>query len=392
MANATPPHVGTHGVHLAPPSGALQTLPAAVVGGGFIGSLHVEALRRLGIPVRGVLGRTAEASRQAAARLGVPVAYRGFDELLGDPGLRVVHVATPNHLHVPMVLQALEAEKHVVCEKPLAPTAAEAAQVVRAASRSKVATCVCFNTRFYPQVIEVASRIRSGAPGAVHAVVGSYTQDWLMADSDFNWRVDAALGGPLRAVADIGSHWLDLVQFVTGLRIVSVCADLHTLHERRRFEGRAVPVATDDAAGILLRFDNGARGNVWLSQVTPGRKNSLRFEIACAQQSFGFDSERPDELWVGKRLGNEHSLRDPLAMSPVAAQATSHPAGHAEGFSETWKQLFAHFYRAVAMETELTEPQGLVPLASFADGWREAVLGEAILQSHQRRAWVDVPA
>ncbi|MBX9622842.1 MAG: Gfo/Idh/MocA family oxidoreductase [Gemmataceae bacterium] len=374
----------------------------AVAGTGFIGPVHVEAVRRLGHRVVGVLGSTPEKGRAAAAALGVPAAYPTFADLLADPAVEVVHLATPNRLHFGQAKAALAAGKHVVCEKPLAMSSAETAELVRlAAARPGLVAAVNYNVRFYPLCLEARDRVRSGQVGEVLHVTGSYLQDWLLYPTDFNWRVLAEDGGDLRAVADIGTHWLDLVSFITGLEVESVCADLQTVHPERlrpaggteTFTGSAggsrsgvpVPVTTDDAGSILLRFRGGAKGCLTVSQVMAGRKNLIRFDLAGSKSALAWDSEEPNVLHVGYRSRPNEALgRDPGLLGEVARPFADYPGGHAEGFPDSHKQLFKAVYAAVD-----GRPNDLYP--SFADGHREVLLCEAILTSHRERRWADVP-
>ena len=377
---------------------------AAVVGTGFIGPVHVEALRRLGVQVVGVLGSSAEQSRRAADRLGLERAYGSLDELLADPAVQAVHLASPNRLHFEQCRAALAAGKHVVCEKPLAMNSQETRELVRLAESSKRVCAVNYNIRFYPLCLEARARIQHGELGDVLHVTGSYVQDWLLRDTDFNWRVLAEEGGELRAVADIGTHWLDLMGFITGLRVVEVCADLKTIHPVRRrprgpvatFQGKetrqegleAVAVTTEDYGSVLLRFDNGAPGVLTVSQVTAGRKNCLRYEIAGSQSALAWNSERPEELWIGHRdRPNEALLRDPALLGTDARRFTDYPGGHAEGFPDSFKQLYRCVYQAI---TGAGDAAPWYP--TFRDGHREVLLCEAILKSHRERRWVDVPA
>jgi predicted dehydrogenase len=386
----------------------MNSIGVAVAGAGFIGPVHVEALRRAGLNVVGILGSSLQKARSAAESLKLMAAYATYDELLRDDRAQAVHITVPNRFHFEMASQALRAGKHVVCEKPLAMNARESNELVRLAAQSGLAAAVAYNIRFYPLCLEARERIGSPEVGDVLHVSGSYVQDWLLRDTDFNWRVLAAEGGALRALADIGTHWLDLVQFITGLRIVAVCADLATVHRTRRnprgsvqtFSGKQpepfvadelatdeVPIDTEDAGGVLLEFENGARGTVWVSQVTAGRKNCLQFEIACAEQALAWNSERPNELWLGNRdKPNELLLRDPALLSPVAGYACSYPGGHNEGFPDTFKQLFRAFYGYI----ERGNMSALAPFPTFADGHREILLCEAILQSHRERRWVKI--
>jgi predicted dehydrogenase len=323
----------------------LQSIGVAVAGTGFIGPVHVEALRRAGVNVVGVLGSTPAKSRAAAESLGLSTAYGSFDELLGDERVGSVHIATPNRLHFEMAARTLRAGRHVVCEKPLATTSQESAELMRLAADSGRAAAVAYNIRFYPLCLEARERIRSSEVGRILSVTGSYVQDWLLHENDFNWRVLSAESGAVRALADIGTHWLDLAQFIMGERISALCADLYTVHRTRRrptgnvqtFQGpkrgdsenALVPIDTDDAGGVLLEFESGARGTLWVSQVTAGRKNCLRFEIAGSAKSLAWNSELPNELWIGKRdAANEVLLRDPALLSPAAQSATSYPGGH----------------------------------------------------------------
>jgi len=360
---------------------------SAVVGTGFIGPVHVEALRRLGRPVAGVLGSTPARGRAAAERLGLPRHYDSLDDLLADPAVATVHLATPNHLHFAQCKAALAAGKHVVCEKPLGMNGVETAELARQARASGLVAAVCHNTRFHAQNQE--ARRRAAGLGRLHHVVGAYLQDWLLLDTDHNWRVEGDEGGASRAVADIGTHWLDLVQFVTGRRVTSVCADVSTVHQVRRrpagpvetFRAAAgaredVPVTTEDAASVLLRLEGGASGCFTVSQVAAGRKNQLRWEAAFAGGSLAWDGERPEELWLGRR--GEANAMIPREPGPFS----DYPAGHAEGFPDTFKHLFRAVY------SRIDGGEGEYP--TFDDGHRAVRLVEAILASHRARRWVEV--
>ncbi|MCS7167463.1 MAG: Gfo/Idh/MocA family oxidoreductase [Gemmatales bacterium] len=376
---------------------------AALIGTGFIGPVHIEALRRLGITVRGVLGSSAEKSQLAAQRWHLERAYRSLDELLADPQVDVVHITSPNRFHYEQALRALQAGKHVVCEKPLALNSQQSRELVQRARDSGKVCAVCYNIRFYPLCQEARQRIAAGQLGRIFHVVGSYQQDWLLYPSDFNWRVLAQEGGAARAIGDIGTHWLDLISFLMGQTVVSVCADLRTVWPTRRRplgptetfatklqSGNAfaeVAVDTEDYGAVLLRFADGTPGVMVVSQVTAGAKNRLRWEIAGEKAALAWNSERPDELWLGYRDGpNQLLLRDPALLTEAARSYTDYPGGHAEGFPDTFKQLFRAVYSALEQGRPLP---GLYP--TFEDGHREIVLCEAILASHQQRRWIDVP-
>jgi len=373
---------------------------AAVVGTGFIGVVHVEALRRLGIEVVGVVGSSPERAR---AKAGLPPAFESFEAMLADDRVDVVHLTTPNHVHYPQVKAVLAAGKHCVCEKPLALTSEQSAELVELAEASGLVHATNFNIRFYPIVQHARALVRDGTLGEVWNVHGGYLQDWLQRPTDWNWRLEPDKGGELRAVADIGSHWLDLTQFVTGDRVVEVLADFATtIPVRRKPLGEVetfstddggdredAPMTTEDLAHILLRFQGGARGSVVISQVSAGRRNSIRFEVDGSRGALAWDAERHEELWLGHRgRPNEVLLRDPTLLAPDAAGRTALPAGHAEGFGDTFKEL----YRAVYAAVEAGGPPPDPDYPTFVDGHRANVLGDLIARSNRERAWVDVPA
>lgn len=380
---------------------------AAVVGTGFIGPVHIEALMRSGVSVHGVLGTSHEKSQRVATKYGIPYAYRTFEELLNDSQIQVVHLTSPNRFHYAQTIQCIEAGKHVICEKPLSMNSTESYELVRRAQHSNVKTGVNYNVRFYPVCIEAAERVRRGDLGDVFHVTGSYVQDWLHLSSDFNWRVLSSEGGPLRALADIGTHWLDLVQTICLLDVQSVCADVQTVYQTRyrptgnteTFSGKtrtaaqeseSIAIDTEDFGSVLLRFANGARGVMHVSQVTAGHKNLIRWEIAGSRESMAWNSQRPDELWIGHReSANELLLRDPGLLSPTARVHAEYPGGHNEGFPDTFKQLFRSFYSAIEDEGG-ADSSGLAPYPTFEDGHREIVLCEAILKSAREKRWVDV--
>jgi predicted dehydrogenase len=369
---------------------------AGVVGTGFIAAVHVETLRRLGIEVAGIAGSTPE----RAAESGLGYAFGSFEELLDV--VDVVHLTTPNHLHYPQAKEALGRGKHVVCEKPLALTAPESRELVRLADEAGVVHCTNFMARFYPLAQQARTLVQDGALGEIWNVHGSYLQDWLLRRTDWNWRLEPERGGELRAVGDIGSHWLDLVQHVTGRRIVEVFGELRTVlpvrlrprgavatFGRAEAEGEEVAITTEDLAHVLLRFDGGSSGAVVVSQVSAGRKNSLQFEVDGSEAALAWNSERPEELWIGRRDDpNEVLLRDPSLLMQAAREATALPGGHAEGFAETFRELYKRVYRAVANDRSASEPD----YPTFADGHWENVLGEAIAQSARERRWVEVKA
>ncbi len=379
----------------------IADIGAAVIGTGFIGTVHVEQLRRIGVQVRGVLGSTPERGEARAEALGVPLAYQSLDELLDDPSVDVVHVTSPNNLHVPQSTRILAAGRHVVCEKPLAMTAVESADLVRLAAESGRVNAVNFNIRFYPLHQHVRELVADGRLGDVRFVTGHYFQDWLLLDSDWNWRLEPEVGGALRAVGDIGSHWLDLATFLTGQPIVAVMADLATFIPQRAQpqgpvetfstdrSGHTIEreMATEDLASMLLRFANGARGSVAISQISAGRKNSLQWEIDGSTGSAAWDSETPDHLWLGHReQPNEILLRNPALMGRAGRLASALPGGHIEGFGDT----FAALFRAIYTDVVAGRPAERPPYATFADGHDEMLVGDAVAESARVGRWVDV--
>jgi predicted dehydrogenase len=380
---------------------------AAVIGGGFIGPVHVEALRRIGVEVVGLLGSSPDRTSQAAERLAIPRVYRDIDELLADARVGVVHIASPNAQHVHQTRRALESGRHVICEKPLATSSRQTAGLLALARACPAqAAAVNYNIRYYPLCREIRERIAGGSLGRVLSVTGSYVQDWLLYPEDYNWRVEADGQTNLRAVADIGTHWMDLAQDLIGTPIQAVCADLATFHRHRfkpsgptdTFSDSAqkagsktvdqVEIITDDHAAVLLRFDGGARGSFHVSQVTAGRKNRLTIEIAGTEGAVFWNSESPNQLWVGSRRGpNQVVERDPSLLSDAAASISHYPGGHAEGFPDTFKQLYLDVYvwitggRAAGRQPSFP---------TFADGDREVRLCEAIARSARGSQWVEV--
>ncbi len=378
-----------------------NTLTAALIGTGFMGMAHTEALRRLGIRIHGILGSSPEKSRQAATTFGIEKAYTSYDEVLSDRAVQVVHITTPNRFHFEQASQALQAGKHVLCEKPLAMTAEESSTLVDIATKSDTVAGVNYNIRYYPLNIEARSRVQTGEIGDIYSIYGNYVQDWLLYPTDYNWRVLADEGGLLRAVADIGTHWLDLVQTITGLEVESVCANLKTVHPIRQrpkgevetFSGKtqdieateSIDIQTDDSGAILLRFKGGAHGSLWVSQVTAGRKNCLRYEIAGAKRALAWNSEQPNDLWVGHRNEpNESLIRDPGLVSDAARATITYPGGHNEGYDDSFKQCFKAFYNYIT-NGDYSAP---ATFPTFTDGHNEIVLCEAILKSHRKEKWI----
>ncbi|MEM1326893.1 MAG: Gfo/Idh/MocA family oxidoreductase [Bacteroidota bacterium] len=382
----------------------MKTTRIGVAGVGFIGPAHIEALRRvLNLEVISISHPGEEEAAQKAKVLGIEKYYTNFDDQIANDDLDCIHICTPNFLHYEMSKKALEAGLHVVCEKPLATTIEEAEELVALAEKKGLVNAVHFNIRYYPIVRQMKQMVAEGKIGNIYSVIGSYLQDWLFYDTDYNWRLEPDQSGESRAVADIGSHLIDLLEYVTGLSITAVFADMNTVHKVRKkplkaietYSGKMlqpedyadVSINTEDYASILLRFDNGNKGVVTVSQVSAGRKNQLAIEIAGAKQNMKWNSESPNQLWIGNRdEPNQLLMRDPSLFSKEAAAIITLPGGHNEGFADTSKQMFKEIYAAVRAGKQPDAP--LFP--TFKDGLRELVLCERILESHREEKWVTV--
>ena len=354
---------------------------SGIIGTGFIGGVHAYAIRAAGGVLAHVAGESPEHAAAAARRLGAENACASVEELINADDVDVVHVCTPNALHVPQAEAAIRAGKHVICEKPLATDPADARRLVEAAADAGVVAAVPFVYRFYPSVREARARIGAGDAGPLWLLHGSYLQDWLAGAGESKWRVDPALGGASRAFGDIGVHWCDLAEFVTGQRITRVAARTANAHPVR--DGQTA--ATEDGAVVIFATDQGATGSVTVSQVTPGRKNRLWFSFDGTEASYSFDQEAPDTLWVGGRSENRVVLRGPDTLGPAAGAYATLPAGHPQGYADSFTAFVADVYAAVNGEP----PDGL---PTFADGHRAAVITEAVVAAARTDSWVEVPA
>lgn len=382
-----------------------RRIRAGIVGAGFVGPLHLEALRRLGfVDVVCLAAETKELAQAAAAKLGVERAYDDYRQLLADDSIEVVHNCTPNRLHFEINRLAINAGKHIISEKPLAMNTRESGELLAMLDDRPLVHAVNFVHRGYPLVQQVREMVRAGELGRISLVHGSYLQDWLLLETDYNWRIDPTQGGMSRALADIGSHWLDLLEFVTGSHIVEVCADLKTVLPRRRRSRLALPtfqstgserdceivdVTTEDYAALLFRFADGASGTMLVSQVSAGRKNRLWFEVDGSRRALAWDSERPDELWIGHRERmNGTLLRDPALLAPTAASYVRLPGGHPEGWQDALKNLLGRVYSFIAEERSprIDEPG----FPTFHDGHRAITLVEAAMQSAREGKWIQV--
>ncbi|MCA9245944.1 MAG: Gfo/Idh/MocA family oxidoreductase [Planctomycetales bacterium] len=378
---------------------------AGVIGTGFIGPAHVEAARRLGnVEILGLAEANEDLAKAKAEALSIPRAYGDYHKLLADPDIQVIHNCTPNHLHFQVNKDILAAGKHVISEKPLAMNTQESGELVRLAEESGLIHAVDFNYRYYPLVQHAREMIRQGEVGDVYAIHGSYLQDWLLLATDWNWRLVPELSGDSRAVADVGSHWCDLLQFITGLQITKVFADLRTVHKERMkpkkevetYTGKilsaddyeAQPINTEDYASVLFELSNGAHGVFTVSQVSAGRKNRLYFEIDGSNCALSWDQESPNEMWIGRReKSNEILVKDPSLLHEAAREYAHYPGGHPEAYPDGPKNLFRNVYRAIAAGKGMpADPDW----STFVDGHNEVAICEAVLTSHREQRWVDV--
>jgi predicted dehydrogenase len=379
----------------------MRKIRTGVIGAGFMGRVHTEGIRRLGnVEVAAVAAISEEEARVFGQKMGIERTTGDYRKVLEDPGIDAVHVCTPNVLHHPISKAAMLAGKHVLCEKPMAMTAAEARDLVEIARKTGLANCVNHNLRYYPVLQHVRRMIEHGELGEILVVQGTYSQDWLLYDTDFNWRIESKDNGALRTTGDIGSHWMDMIQHLTGLKIKSLCADLAIFHKTRKkpkfaietFAGKTlrpedydeVPIDTDDFGAVLIRLGDRARGAFTVSQVSAGCKNRFQIEIFGTKSGVRWNQERPNELWIGHRnTPNELILKDPSLLDPQASPFADLPGGHAEGYGDTHKQVFKNFYRKVA------DPSAPVEYPTFEDGRWGMTLLEKILESVAKRGWVD---
>jgi predicted dehydrogenase len=377
----------------------MSRIRTAVIGTGFMGRVHLEALRRVeNVDVVEIAATSADKARVAAEGYNVLNSTGDWQDVIRDPSIDAVHITTPNVSHFPIARAALEAGKHVLCEKPLAMSSAEAQALTDLVAAKGLRGGVCHNLRYYPMVQQMRRMREAGDFGDILVVQGTYSQDWMLHETDWNWRVDPAVSGPSRVMADIGSHFFDMAEHVTGLKVSSVCSDLQTFYPARKqpksggesFSGKQdgetvdTHILTEDFGATLFRMGQ-ARGAMTASQVSAGRKNGLVLEIYGTKGGASWRQERPEELWLGHRdAPNQLLLKDPSLLDAKARAFADFPGGHAEGYPDTHKQLFRRFYASIADEN-LTPDYPI-----FADGLRQMKILDAELASAKSRAWVDV--
>jgi predicted dehydrogenase len=374
---------------------------AAVVGTGFIGGVQIAALRRLGVPIVGVLGSSPARGRERAAAMGIPKSYDTIEDLIADPNVNVVHITSPNREHHNQVMKLLAGGKHIICEKPLAMTSAESGEMLNMARKTGLINAVCYELRFYPLNQHARGMVAGGEMGDIRLLTGHFHQDWLAKPTDWNWRLEPEEGGELRSVGDIGTHWLDLTSFISGLRASEVMAELTTfITEREKPVGPVETfsktaagnterrtIKTDDVSTIMLRYPNGARGVMSTSQLSFGKKCALHWDITGSKASAIWDMENPEQMWIGHRdEPNQILQRDPGLMNPMGASAATLPGGHAEGFNDAW----VAFFKAVYDDVAKGKPSANRTYADFDDGHHEMQFCDAVLKSAKSGTWTRI--
>ncbi|WP_165313684.1 Gfo/Idh/MocA family protein [Vibrio ziniensis] len=374
-----------------------SSINAVIIGTGMIAHVHFRSLKTAGVNVLGLVDANPEQAKKVAKAWGVEV-FEELEQALKHDAVDVVHICTPNIFHYEMAKQALLAGKHVICEKPLATNLSDAIELQQLAAEKNVVTGVPFVYRYHPMVREARARIASGELGSLHLIHGSYLQDWLLEQSDNNWRVDPTKGGASRAFADIGSHWCDLMEWVTGERFTQLTSHFHTAQKERStaatetFSDRnnqaidnsqKASVTTEDIANLLLVTENNTPATLTISQVSAGRKNRLWFEIDGSNSSLEFDQEKPEQLWVNTREAKSLIVRDPTQGSDEQKRLSLTPAGHAQGYSHCFDAFIIDFYDTILGAT----PEGL---PTFDDGARAAKIIDAALNSSKQKQWVSI--
>jgi predicted dehydrogenase len=377
-----------------------------LVGAGFVGPHHLDAVRRLGfVDVVAIAGSSEASARKKADALHVPKAYGSVEALLADPDIQVVHNATPNYLHFPVNMAIIAAGKHVVSDKPLAMTAAEAKQLLDAVTKAGVVHAVTFNYRGNPLVQQARDLIARGEIGKPNFLHGHYLQDWLLHDTDYSWRLEPDKGGASSALGDIGSHWCDLAQHVSGLTITEVLGDITTVIKKRKkprgsreafaaADGKddfeLVDIAVEDLASVLVRFNSGAKGSFSVGQVCAGHKNDLVLEVCGAKTSLVWKQEAQNELWIGRRDGANGLLqKDPSLLDDVARPYAHLPGGHQEAWADAFANLMRDIYGFIAAGKSAKDAHP-PSFATFEDGYRANCVVEAILKSAKASAWTRV--
>ena len=364
----------------------MKRIKASVIGLGFIGVAHVDALKRLpGVDV--IAAVDACGIDEKAAMLDVPNAFSDYREMIEVCKPDCIHICTPNYLHREIAIYALERGIHVVCEKPMAMDSEEARKMVAAAKRSGLVNAVNFHNRFYPVNHQLKTMIQNGELGKIQNIHGVYLQDCFLKDTDFNWRMLSQNGGRTRVISDIGSHWIDLAEYVIGQKVTEVFAEFQrTYATRKRKTGDAyeeMAIDTEDNAFLMFRFSGGAIGSMAVSQLTPGKKNQTAYTVAGTKMSAAWDSEQISDLWLGLRdEPNRVLTKDPALLDAETAAITAYPGGHVEGFPDAFRQNFTAIYKAIRGEASSNR------FATFEDGLHQMEICDKLFESAQKGAWL----
>jgi len=376
----------------------MRKIKAGIIGVGFIGPIHMEGLRRLGHDVA-ICEANETLAKESASRYGVDEYYSDWNNMIQDPSIDVIHVCAPNHLHYPITMAALEAGKHVVCDKPLSLNIKECEEMARKAKEVGVVNAVTYDMCMYPMIKQAAAMVRNGEIGKINYVQGYYLQDWLFYDTDYNWRVESKFQGESRIVSDIGGHCLHMIMEIIGQDICEVFADVNTFHKTRKKPAKEVAtfakitdaevndieIDTDDQATVLLRFCNGAKGVFTGGQVFAGRKNRVGWEIYGDKKSIAWNGEEPNQIWIGNRdTANGLLMKDYNLVDESVSSYCSFSGGLQEGYSETWKNLMNNIYAAI------TEGKQGTNYPTFEDGLKMERIVEATVKSSRENKWVSV--
>lgn len=384
----------------------MKKIKVGVIGTGFMRQAHIEALRRVGgIEINAIASNEKEKADKIASGFNIPKSYNSWEELINDREIEVVHNCTPNNLHFEINKAAIIAGKHIVSEKPLTISSSESEELLELVKEKKVVNAINFNYRFYPLIQHAKRLFEKNEMGNVYLIQGNYLQDWLFYQTDYNWRLESNISGKSRAIADIGSHWCDLIQFITGLKIKKVFANLSTIHQKRKRpkgsvetfksneesfnETEEISIDTEDIGSVLLQFDNGAQGVFTVSQVSAGRKNHFWFEIDASKKSISWNQEEPNKMWIGYReKNNEILIKDPSLLDDEAKKYAHYPGGHPEGYPDGPKNLFINVYDFIRSGKDPINAKKDFP--TFEDGHWENKIVEAVLESNKKQKWIEV--
>ncbi|HEX2982570.1 MAG TPA: Gfo/Idh/MocA family oxidoreductase [Ignavibacteriales bacterium] len=384
----------------------MKKIKTGIIGSGFMGGAHAEALQRIGLAeVAAIASADEHSMNRVADMFNIQKRYADWKELLNDKDIQVVHNCTPNNLHFEINREAIKASKHIISEKPLTITSKQSEELLALLKEHKVVNAINFNYRFYPLIQHAKALNSKGELGKIYYIHGQYLQDWLYYDTDYNWRLETEISGESRAIADIGSHWCDMIQFITGSKIKRVFADLITIHKKRlktadveTFKGKEeagapkgtqIDIKTEDAGSVIFEMENGARGSFVVSQVSAGRKNCFRFEIDGSKKAIAWNQENPNELWVGYReKANEIVIKDPSLLDADARRYAHYPGGHPEGYPDGPKNMFANVYNFILAGKDPLKDAKDFP--TFEDGHIENKIVEAILKSSRTEKWTEV--